>query len=152
MLEISTNLLEQALAEALETMAFISPLPPEDDAPPAAGPAVLTRLEYRGAASGAIELACPAAFGKLVAANLLGCDPDDPDAEQRAADALRELLNITCGSLLRRSIAADAELVEMSVPTQTTFDLEGWQAFVAAGATVVDGDGHKLAIRLVELP
>jgi len=33
MLEISQPALEQALCDALETMAFITPLPPEDASP-----------------------------------------------------------------------------------------------------------------------
>jgi hypothetical protein len=149
MFEISRPALEQALFEALETMAFITPLPPEDASPPP-GPAVLSRIEYRGAANGALELACPRAFGAMLVANLLGCPADGPDAKERAADALRELINVTCGTILRGSDAIALGVVEMGVPTQTAFDLTDWDTFIAARALLVDADGHKLALRQVE--
>src|SRR5258706_1056434 len=100
MLEISQPALEQALCDALETMAFITPLPPEDASPPS-GPVVLSRIEYRGAANGALELACPEAFGAMLVANLLGCPADGPDANARAAHALPQLINVTCRTILR---------------------------------------------------
>ena len=149
MLEISHPALEQALSEALETMAFITPLPPDDASPPS-GPVVLSRIEYRGAANGALELACSQAFGAMLVANLLGCPADGPDVNQRAADALRELINVTCGTILRRSDAIATGVVEMGVPTQGAFDREDWNTFIAAGAIVMDADGHKLALRQVE--
>jgi hypothetical protein len=149
MLEISHPALEQALSDALETMAFITPLPPEDASPPA-GPMMLSRIEYRGAANGALELACPQAFGAMLVANLLGCPADGPDANERAADALRELINVTCGTILRSSDAIALGVVEMGVPTQAAFDLADWDAFIAARAIVIDADGHKLALRQVE--
>ncbi len=149
MLEISQPALEQALSDALETMAFITPLPPEDTSPPS-GPVVLSRIEYRGAANGALELACPEAFGAMLVANLLGCPADGPDANARAADALRELINVTCGTILRSSDAIALGVVEMGVPTQAAFDLADWDAFIAARALLIDADGHKLALRQVE--
>src|SRR5215212_8013942 len=102
-------------------MAFITPLPPEDNSAPA-GPAVLTRLEFRGAQTGALEICSPDAFGAMLAANLLGLDPTDADAKQKAPDALRELANVACGTLLRNSGANAKGFLEMSVPNQKTFD------------------------------
>lgn len=151
LLETSNQTVEQALSEALETMAFITPLPPEDNSAPA-GPAVLTRIEFRGPRDGALELVTPDAFGAMLAANLLGVEPTDPDAKRKTEDAVRELLNVTCGSLLRNSGATAAGFVEMNVPTQRPFDLSGWDAFAASdAAVVVDADGQKIAVRLVEL-
>jgi len=149
MLELSQTTLEQALSDALETMAFITPLPPEDESAPA-GPMLLTRIEYRGAANGALELACPQAFGAILVANLLGDASAGPDADRQAADALRELINVTCGTILRGSEATALGVVEMSVPTQAPFDAADWDTFVAARALVVDAHGHKLALRQVE--
>jgi chemotaxis protein CheY-P-specific phosphatase CheC len=142
---------EQALSEALETMAFITPLPPEDAAAPA-GPAVLTRIEFRGPLEGALEVVAPDLFGAALAANLLGVDPTDPDAKLKGSDALRELLNIACGTLLRSTGATASGLLSMGVPTQDAFDLAEWDAFVKSdAAVVVDADGQKIAARLVEL-
>jgi hypothetical protein len=153
LLESSSQTLEQALSEALETMAFITPLPPEDPSAAPAAPAVLTRIEFRGPiAAGALELICPDPFGAMLAANLLGVEPNDPDARGKTADAIRELLNVACGTLLRNSGATAAGFVEMTVPTQRPFDPAGWDAFAKSETAVVtDADGHTIAVRLVEL-
>jgi len=150
MLDTTSITAADALTESLETMAFISALPPEDALAPA-GLAFFTRIEFRGASDGALELLCSREFGHLLAANLLGCAPDDPDLAQRAGDALKELINITCGTFLRNTGATARALVEMSVPVQSAFDLADWDAFVAANATILDAEGHKLALRLVEI-
>jgi hypothetical protein len=132
-------------------MAFITPLPPEDATAPT-GPAVLTRIEFRGAqGGGALELVSPDAFGATLAANLLGVEPTDPDARQKNEDALRELLNVTCGTLLRNCGATTEGFVEMTVPTQQVFDLKKWDQFIKDDAIVIDADGQKIAIRRVEL-
>ena len=39
----------------------------------------------------------------------------------------------------------------MGVPTQSTFDLAEWDAFVAADAVVSYADGQKIAARVTEL-
>ena len=157
MLEISNELLDASFGEALETMAFITPLPPDDPAAAAAAPPpgaalALTRIEYRGAQSGALELLCPRRLGAMLAANLMGCEPDDPEAEARAADALRELLNITCGTMLRNSGVTATGVVEMTVPAQRDVPSADWGAFASsAGASVFDADGCFVAVRRVEL-
>jgi hypothetical protein len=151
MLDTTNQTVELALSEALETMAFITPLPPEDASAPT-GQAVRTRIEFRGARAGALELVSPDAFGAMLAANLLGVEPTDPDATAKTADALRELLNVVCGTLLRKSGATAAGLIEMTVPTQAPFDLAaGWDDLAnSPDAVVVDADGHKIAVRLCQ--
>jgi hypothetical protein len=155
MLEISNELLDASFGEALETMAFITPLPPDDPAaavPPAGSTLVLTRIEYRGVQCGALELLCPRRLGAMLAANLMGCEPDDPEADGRAADALREVVNITCGTMLRNSGVTASGVVEMTVPAQRELPAAGWDAFAkSAGASVFDADGCFVALRRVEL-
>ncbi|MGC4034285.1 MAG: response regulator [Tepidisphaeraceae bacterium] len=89
--------LAEALAEALETMAFISPelvsLQPSDVP---ASDSRLVKIEFRGRESlGSLAIAASPGLGAAIAANL-------EDAGLTAADdALKELANITCGLLLR---------------------------------------------------
>lgn len=146
--EIHNTFIESSLSDALNTMAFISPMPPEDLTPPPE-PALLTRIEFHGAAVGALELVCPPIFGAMLAANLLGPDSGTSDDGVGAADALRELLNVICGTMLRDSGVTGWGSVEMGVPIQRAFDLSGWNAFIDSGAVVVDADGSKLALRMI---
>lgn len=145
----------EAISAALETMAFITPFPPENPLADPSSP-VLTRIEFRSAQrSGAIELLCDRQLGNLLAANLLGIMPDDPEAIERAGDALCELANIACGSMLRQGGAAApgadaAGFVDMSLPRQDSIGPEGWNAFLNDGATLLDAEGLPLAIRYRE--
>jgi hypothetical protein len=146
--ELGNTTVESALEDALMTMAFISPLPPEDSSPPVA-PACLTRITFAGAAAGTLELVCPLALGAILAANCLGTEPDAAESVDGAPDALKELINVACGGMLRNSGATAAGLVEMTVPTLDPFDLCDWNQFIQSGAIVLDADGNKLALRMI---
>ena len=89
--------LAEALAQALETMAFISP-EPVDDAGASAMPddARLVRVHFKGRdAEGSLALVASPGLGAAMASNI---DVPDPSAND---DALKELANITCGLMLR---------------------------------------------------
>ncbi len=148
MLKIHNDHLEASLSDALNVMAFISPMPPEDMAPPT-GPALRTRIDFEGVTTGSLELVCPLAFGAMLAANLLGTEPEASD-NNASGDALRELLNVTCGTMLRNSGATQRGAIEMGVPTQESFDISNWNTFIESDAVVVDADGCKLAIRMID--
>jgi len=142
-------LIVETLCEALETMAFISVMPAE---PPDTPPAELRRvsIQFTKPEPGSIELLAPAAFGQMLAANLLGTDPADPIAAAGADDAVRELVNVACGSLLHKHGGASAEPLLMSVPQVRAAGPEEWQPFIAsAGAHLLDGDGIPFAVRLI---
>jgi hypothetical protein len=140
--------LRDALVEALGTMAFVSAESPQTlSAPP--GPALVTRISFNGSATGALELICPREFGVLLAANLMACPPELAALDPTTGDVLRELLNVTCGIMLRQSGIAARGIVEMGVPTQEPFDLASWEQLIADGAVVLDAEGHNLAVRAI---
>ncbi len=58
------------------------------------------RIEYRGAAQGALHCWSTGEFARQLAATLLGLDPDDDASRNGATDALREFLNVVCGQLV----------------------------------------------------
>jgi hypothetical protein len=154
MREITTGDVESAVSDALSIMAFVSADPPQDTMPPS-GSTLLTRIDFWGDAVGSLELVCPLTFGKMLADNVLGpIEPESgvPSQDQslRSADALRELINVTCGRMLRHTRSKLSGDVKMGVPTQKTFDLTGWDAFVHSGALVVEADGSKLAIKITQ--
>lgn len=59
-------------------------------------------IEVSGEQRACLTLCLPWSLAVLVAADLLGVAPDDPEAEADARDAVAELANVLVGSLLDR--------------------------------------------------
>jgi hypothetical protein len=138
-----------ALVETLETMAFLSPMPVDGEpAPPER--AMLVRICYSGPTSGRIDLVAAPAVGQALATNMLGLSTDEACAmEDVARDALKELMNVLCGAVLRQTPSGGAGY-EMQIPDASPFDVQGhWATFIATpGAVVLDADGSTIAVRL----
>ena len=149
----SSELLLEALAEALQTMAFISPEPLPADSPAPAG-TVCISIRWSGPSTGQLQLATPHVFGELLAVNILALESGTPDASARALDALQELCNITAGGLLSRLCDLPTDAPEMGLPTTTVLlDPAAWQKFVAQPqTTVLLAEGYPLAVRVQESP
>src|SRR4051794_30613834 len=109
---IEPDLLMTVLAEALETMAFIS-IEPAFDQTACTNP-LQVLLNFSGSVSGQLSLCAPPALGMAIAANLAAVEPEAVSAEQ-AADALRELANVTAGLLLRQVCTAE-EMPQLRIP------------------------------------
>jgi hypothetical protein len=90
--------LAQTACEILEDAAFIFATPADSKAPDD-GPFVIARLPILGDAPAALVLATPLSVGAEIAANLLGLEPGDPEAESKTADAVGEILNMMAGEL-----------------------------------------------------
>jgi hypothetical protein len=148
------NQTETTLAEvfgrALETLAFVSPLPePRDCAAPAEP--LLIRIAFCGSDFGAFEMVAGRAFGMMLAANLMAVDPECPEAGPTAAlaeDAMREVCNITCGLLLSQSALDGKPPAELGLPLVLPFDAAfGWEEFISNPASLVfTAEGHSVAI------
>ena len=141
--------LVESLATALETMAFISLSPPEGPVSAPEDP-VHVRIEFRGARSGRLELVVSRDLGRLLLDNTLGCDASETLVMPNPNDALVELANITCGTLLKR--LEGGARCEMQVPVLRPFDAAAeWDELLRDGsADVVLAEGMPVAIRVVE--
>jgi hypothetical protein len=138
----------ECLVEALQTFAFIAAEPP-DGPVPAPAAADLYTLRFTGRFSGEFQLAAPREFGCLMAANLLGLEPTDVQAAERAQDVLKELCNVTTGLWLQRRVGD--EVSEMGLPAADP--LADWDGFAARpGSFAVRAEGCPLVARLEELP
>ena len=149
----SPEMLIEALAEALQTMAFICPEPAEGGAPaPAASDRLSVRWSGAGGSGGELQLATTRQFGELLAASILALEPGTVEAAQRAVDALKELCNITTGSLLARLSETPDDAPEMGLPAAAVLaDAAAWRDFVAQPHTaVLLAEGQPLAVRLEE--
>ncbi len=114
--------------QVLEDYAFLfGDVLEAGSAPAAPGPYLRVAMDFEGPFKGSLALAVPKAFGVQVAANVLGLDMDDPQTESGAVDALKELLNVTCGNLLP-AIAGDEPVFDLTVPEVTTLSEDEWRA------------------------
>ena len=81
---------------------------------------------------------------------MLGVDPSHADAVNAADDALRELMNITAGLVMRGLGDGDPGSLALDMPSvDHRVDAGVWSDFFAdAGATVLDAEGIAVAIRV----
>lgn len=75
-------------------------------------------IEYRGPCTGRLRLHCTHDFSRLLAANLLGLDPEEPEAAAKADDALKELMNVLCGQFVTSAYGSDG-VFNLSIPLIT---------------------------------
>ncbi|HWB55220.1 MAG TPA: response regulator [Tepidisphaeraceae bacterium] len=129
----------EALGEALETMAFISPQLPGDksDCSWPAGTR-LVRVAFHGhGINGLLAIAAPPQLGEMVATNCSSEEePTEPD------DALKELANVTCGLLLRKRIGGGVGF-ELAPPViGEPEDME--KLFAGNDVIALDADGCRV--------
>jgi hypothetical protein len=137
----------QALQEVLERQAFLFADPAEDGGA-ADGPLLAASLRFAGARAGGLALAAPMALAREIAAGILGCDAEDPMAEERAGDACKELLNIACGQALT-ALFGTAPVFDLGVPEARLLSAEeasDWTA--ASGVQALSVEGSPLYLRL----
>ncbi len=73
-------------------------------------------ISYHGAHSGTLYCWCTREFATRLAANLLGIEADQGAAQDEAADAVREFLNVLCGQLVTEWHGRQTVL-DLSIPT-----------------------------------
>jgi hypothetical protein len=101
-------------SDVLADLAFLF----TDEAPPpdtAEDTWLETTIGYRGPVSGDLTFRCPQPFTHLLAANLLGADPQTGVAEEQAHDAVKEFMNIVCGQLVTALHGTD-EVFTLTIP------------------------------------
>ncbi len=146
--EIETgNLLTQALTEALETMAFLTILPLDDDMV-IPKKTVLAEINFTGAKRGTIQILAGLELCKILAENIAALDKAN---NQTALDALKELSNVTCGLFLPMVVSSTADVFEITVPTAKNCDnLPQWNEFVAdQNSCILNIEGHAIATKLI---
>ena len=101
----------------LEETAFVFT---DDLSDPPPGPEwnpIGAQLAFKGdVILGSLRVWTDPKFARTIAANMLGVEEDDPQGEQRASDALGELLNIVLGNVLTRAYG-DGPVFHLGIPT-----------------------------------
>lgn len=142
-------ILNQVFSSVLEQLAFMFVDAAGKDSPKidAAG-IVQTRMGFQGPFSGHMELIVPRGMCEELAANVLGLEPDDEVVLRAPFDALKELLNVTCGNVLTR-IAGDQPVFDLTIPTVEQYDADQWDAFRTRDNTLfVLVDDHPVLLYL----
>lgn len=99
--EPTPALLEELLGGVLQDAAFVSAEPtaePEEWQPPV----LAAELAFESVRGGSLRLTVPPRGAAEIAANMLGVDPGDPEAQEQGRAAVAELLNVIGGTFLAR--------------------------------------------------
>lgn len=141
-----TVALDQVFADVLEAMAFLAPAP-LPDLPACPPQATRVAMRFGGCGGGSVELTTGLALGTMIADMLLDA-PEDPAVQtQRAGDALKELLNVYTGELLRRSGSSEPE---MQLPSLDLVSAEQWQQRAQEPQTLrLDVDSTPALLRVL---
>ena len=140
-----------SLVQAMETMAFATPTLADPSLFPSPD-SFQVSMPFAGPICGTVEMVASERIGIGLAANILATTPEDPAAQRYAKDALKELLNVTCGLLLPTLVPKESAATpfRMTLPQLAFFDCQTqWQAFAAASDTcVLDVEGRLIALRV----
>ena len=130
-----TEVMAKVFNEVLEQLAFMFADPPEMDHPDLDDDLAEASMTFHNAFSGAISLVVPRAMGPVLAANVLGIEPDDEAVLRAPYDALKELLTVTCGNVLT-AIAGDEPVFDLTVPEIVERSRDEWEALQARENTL----------------
>ena len=148
MLSEHETLAKEVFCDVAEKTAFMLADPLEkDDLEEAGGPCVQVVMHFTGGMKGSVSIAAPEGMKSELAANILGMDADNPTVAAQADDALKELLNVTCGNLLT-AIAGEGTVFDLSLPEIADLEEDTWQSLVADDETIAfDVDDHLVLLR-----
>ncbi len=109
----------QVIEQVLEDAAFIFTEELEESDKPqlSSWECRAVALRFSGNPSGTVHLWADAGFMRFAAANMLGIDIDDPYAESKGIDALKELLNMVVGNYLTE-VYGSAKVFELGIPEE----------------------------------
>jgi len=142
-----THLLTQALTQGLETMAFATAIPVDEDML-IPQKTIMTKIRFTGTKEGEIQILAGLDFCKILAENIAAIDKAD---SQSAIDALKELANVTCGLFLPMVASSTADMFDITVPQAESCDNSSqWNNFTAEkNSTVLNIEGYAIATKLI---
>lgn len=87
--------------EVVEQLTFMFGEPTRKSAlRDADGDYVLAQISFTGDVAGTLSLAVPGSCVPGIAANILGLEPEEMEADAMAMDSLGEMLNVICGHVI----------------------------------------------------
>lgn len=113
-LQTNAATLKTIFSDVLAKLAFMF----TDDEPIDVAPGqtwLETTISYHGPVHGGLRFRCTRDFAVLLAANLLGVDPEDNNASTQCEDAVKEFMNIVCGQLVT-ALHGSEDVYALSIP------------------------------------
>ncbi len=146
----SSELLAESFSQTIETMAFMMALPPEEELSEPEE-SVKVKMSFTGPISGQIELAAGMEVIINAAANIMGLEPDDPLARDKATDAFKEILNTTCGILLPRIATSPSDIFDVKIPEEEIFyNRAMWSEYATQSDVILlEIDYNLVAVKMV---
>ncbi|MGD2094012.1 MAG: chemotaxis protein CheX [Phycisphaerales bacterium] len=140
------NMLTDSLTQALETMAFLTIIPLEEEIS-APENIALAEISFSGPTSGTIQILAGRDFCETLAENI-GATMEADD--ETCYDALKELSNVTCGLLLPMLASSPADVFDLTVPIiKTGNDSPKWDDFTGQPEiNILNVEGNLIATRL----
>ena len=130
------EILQEVFCDVVEKLAFMfGEAIEKEDLPPVENEGIEANMAFSGPINGTLILATPIEMCPLIAANVLGMEPDDENVQARATDALKELLNVICGNALT-AIAGEDPIFDLTVPEARKLTAEEWAALLSAPETL----------------
>ena len=126
----------EAFTDVLGKLAFMFAEPAEDGASnDASKDGLQAEVTFSGSLHGRMSVAVPREWCSELAANILGVDEDDDAALANAADALKELVNVSCGHVLT-AVAGEKLMFELSPPMINELSEDEWSRLRADSETI----------------
>jgi len=120
----------------LEQLAFMFAEPAGRDAfASQEGEWLILSIGFSGPLVGALQLVVPPRLCIALAANMLGMDDDDDAAGDKGLDAMKEVLNVTCGNILTELAGTDP-VFTLTIPEVKPLDAPGWAGLLEDGAAM----------------
>lgn len=149
MQEMKTDSLTTVFSEVLASLAFMF-TDDEEAATSTEDQWLETTICYDGPAAGMLRFRCTREFSISLSANLLGMDPEEPDAESNADDAAKEFMNIICGQFITTEYGT-GDVFNITIPEIKELPEEPqWSDDCHPNASTLSVDGQR--VQLTHLP
>ena len=102
--------------EVFETMIFIDLEETTEPNQKIEGDALLGSITFKNGIEGCLTICCTVTCAKIIAANMLGTDPEEEISEEEICDAIGEVTNMIMGSVKAR-IQDSIGGLQVSIPT-----------------------------------
>lgn len=142
----TSDILVEALTQALETSAFLTVMPSQEQ-PDTPQRFFQVQMHFKGPACGTLQIVAGFELGRILAQNIMGAESTDDDI---AIDAIKELANVTCGLLFPMLVSSENDLFDATLPEVQEFkDSEQWESLTRQnGAIILDVEGLPILVSL----
>lgn len=142
----TSDILVEALTQALETSAFLTVMPSQEQPDPPQR-FFQVQMHFKGPACGTLQIVAGFELGRILAQNIIGAESTDDDI---AIDAIKELANVTCGLLFPMLVSSENDLFDATLPEVQEFkDSEQWESLTRQnGAIILDVEGLPILVSL----